>query len=257
MKRSGIRSKLIATSGMRYSFNPACRIIPRTPEPRNAAGRITASPFVSPFVRPRPFVMPFVRPSPFVNPFVRPRPFVSPPMRRRPFVRPFVSPFVRPFVLPRSPFVRPPGPFVFPPWRDAPRLRRSPFVSPLPRAGFATRFGSGFASTSTSGFAGGFVGTGTVGAPPSSSWTISWIAACPRSSKSSSSFRVSANRAPQLSQRVASTATGASHIGHGTVGPATFAASSSASSARRRLCRARSACPRRAWSFVFRTQRPG
>src|SRR5207244_13295289 len=106
------------------------------------------------------------RPSPHTPPFPY-TPLFRSPMRRRPFVRPFVSPFVRPFVLPRSPFVRPLSPFVFPPRRDALLLRRRPFVSPLPGAGFATRFGSGFDSASRSGFAGGFVGTGAFGAPPS------------------------------------------------------------------------------------------
>ena len=46
-------------------------------------------------------------------------------------------------------------------------------------------------------------------------------------------------------------------MGHGTVAAAGAASACSACCARSRLCRARSASPRRAWSFVFRTQRPG
>src|SRR5947209_5378753 len=86
---------------------------------------------------------------------------------------------------------------------------------------------------------------------------MSWMAACPRSSSSSPRFRTATNLTPQFPQAVASSATGASHIGQGTVDTAPFVSGSSTWSARRRLCRARSASPRRACSFVFRTQSPG
>src|SRR5437660_239487 len=86
---------------------------------------------------------------------------------------------------------------------------------------------------------------------------MSWMAACPRSSSSPSRFRTAANLTAQSPQAVASSATGASHIGQGTVDTAPFVSGSSTWSARRRLCRARSASPRRACSFVFRTQSPG
>src|SRR6266571_7766000 len=84
--KSGIRRSATDTSGIRYSFHPALRIIPRTPEEWKPAGRTPPNPFVRPFVRPKPFVSPFVRPlSPFVIPVRRPA--------TRPRTRPFVIPF--------------------------------------------------------------------------------------------------------------------------------------------------------------------
>src|SRR6266568_692437 len=221
-KKRGISRRATETSGIRYSFHPALRIIPRTPEEWNPAGRTPLNPFVRPFVRPRPFVIPFVRPRPFVSPFVRPTPLVKPLVRPRPFVRPFVRP--------RRPFVRPFSPFVMPVRRPAPRPRASPFVIPFFVEGVSEGRGSGFGP----GLAGAFGGVA------SSSWTISWIAAWPRSSSSSSRVRAGANRTPQFPHVVAPGATGASHIGHGTVGPAGRSVSVSSFAARTRLSFARS-----------------
>src|SRR6266571_2577348 len=124
--KSGIRRSATDTSGIRYSFHPALRIIPRTPEEWKPAGRTPPNPLVRPFVRPTPLVRPLVRPSPFVSPLVRPR-----------------SPFVRPF-----------RPFVLPVRRGAPRWRTSPLVIPFVGDGFEGAFSAGFGmgGGSTSGF---------------------------------------------------------------------------------------------------------
>src|SRR5881296_2863519 len=209
-KKSGTSRSATLTSGMRYSFHPVLRAIPRRPEAWKPAARRPPNPFVSPFVRPTPLVSPLVRP----RPFVRPSPFVRP---RRPFVRP-----PRPFVRPPNPFVRP---ALSPPRRSSTR----PFVNPFFDGDFSVGFAGGGTPRSGFGFDGrsagfsmGFSGSFV---PPRSSSTISWIAALPRSSSSSSNVRLRANFTPQFAQVVASIATGASHIGHGTVASMASAAS--------------------------------
>src|SRR5438128_12418993 len=236
-KKSGTSRSATLTSGMRYSFHPVLRAIPRRPEAWKPAARRPPTPFVSPLVRPSPFVMPLVRPRPFVRPFVLPNPFVSPLVRPRPFVSPFVRPtplvsplvrprpFVRPspFVRPRRPFVRPPRPFVRPPHPSVrpalspPRPSSTrPFGTPLFYGDFAVGFAGGGTARSGFGFDGrsagfsmGFSGSFV---PPRSSSTISWIAALPRSSSSSSNVRLMANFTPRFAQVVASIATGAWRI---------------------------------------------
>src|SRR2546428_7171293 len=251
-KKSGTSRSATLTSGMRYSFHPVLRAIPRRPEAWKPAARRPPNPFVSPFVRPSPFVMPLVRPRPFVRPFVLPNPFVSPLVRPRPFVSPFVrptplvsplvrprpfvrpSPFVRPrrpFVRPPRPFVRPPNPFVRPALSPPRRSSTRPFVNPFFDGDFSVGFAGGGTARSGFGFdgrsAGFLLGFPRSFVPPRSSSTISWIAALPRSSSSSSNVRLRANFTPQFAQVVASIATGASHIGHGTVASMASAASGS------------------------------
>src|SRR3989337_795620 len=223
--RSGSRRRTTLSRGITYSFHRFTDVSRRNrAEPRPFVKpfpfvrpfviprRIEASPFTSPFVsplaRPRnPFVMPFVRPfRPFVSPFVRPRnPFVSPFVRpRSPFVRPFVRPF-RPFV---RPFVLPVGP--------RPASRASPFV--IPRRPVSGAGAGGRDGTTRS------AGLRSSGAPVSgwtriSSRTLSWIAAFPRESSSSARPTSSMKRAPQFGHSCASTGTGPSHSGQGTVSP--------------------------------------
>src|SRR5213594_2904387 len=154
-KKSGTSRSATLTSGMRYSFHPVLRAIPRRPEAWKPAARRPPNPFVSPFVRPSPFVIPLVRPRPFVSPFVRPTPLVSPLVRPRPFVRP--SPFVRPrrpFVRPPRPFVRPPNPFVRPALSPPRRSSTRPFVNPFFDGDFSVGFAGGGTARSGFGFDG-------------------------------------------------------------------------------------------------------
>src|SRR2546427_6491195 len=226
-------------------------MLPWLPLERTPLPRVPPRPFVSPFVRPnhfvirlfgpKPFVRPFVRPSPFVSPLVRPRPFVSPFVRPIPFVRPFVrpSPLVRPrpFVRPRRPFVRPPRPLVRPAFGPPRRSKTRPFVNPFFDGAFSAGLLGDGTVRSDFDFGAGGAGFSRVFsrsfAAPRSSSTISWMAALPRSSSSSSNVRLGANFTPQFAHVVASIATGASHIGHGTVASIASAVSGS-------LCWARS-----------------